>query len=164
MVNKIAHRAQGSEATLADLQQAVKVFLRMKGSLREKQKILRPFGGPSSVKVAPENYAAAIAAIRKRTCELAPSTCEGANEWTSYAPVPAPASAVASTVDHPKHYNTNPSGVECIDVVEHMPFNIGNAMKYLWRCDDKGDPIENLEKAAWYVQREIAKRKKEIGN
>jgi hypothetical protein len=57
-------------------------------------------------------------------------------------------------VNHPKHYNSHPSGVECITVVEHMTFNIGNAIKYLWRADHKNG-IEDLKKAAWYVQREI---------
>lgn len=61
-------------------------------------------------------------------------------------------------VDHPAHYNKNPSGVECIDVIEHMPFNIGNAVKYLWRVGSKGDPLEDLQKAAWYVDREISLR------
>lgn len=64
-------------------------------------------------------------------------------------------------VNHPSHYNDHPSGVECIDVVEHMAFNIGNAVKYLWRAGLKGDAVEDLKKAAWYVQREIAKRAKE---
>lgn len=67
-------------------------------------------------------------------------------------------------VDHPRHYNSNNSGVECIEVVEHMSFNVGNAVKYLWRADDKGDPIENLRKAEWYVKREIEKRLKEKTN
>jgi hypothetical protein len=58
-------------------------------------------------------------------------------------------------VNHPKHYTSHPSGVECIEVVEHMNFNRGNAIKYIWRADDKGDPIENLRKAAWYINREI---------
>lgn len=53
------------------------------------------------------------------------------------------------TVNHPSHYN-NIANVECIDVVEHMTFNQGNAIKYLWRLFDKGDPIENLDKAIWY--------------
>jgi len=61
---------------------------------------------------------------------------------------------MADTVNHPKHYNSHPSGVECITVVEHMTFNIGNAIKYLWRADHKNG-IEDLKKAAWYVQREI---------
>lgn len=68
-----------------------------------------------------------------------------------------------STVDHPKHYNAHPSGVECIDIVRHMSFNVGNAMKYLWRADEKGAPIEDLEKAAWYIADEI-KRRKEAAN
>lgn len=59
-------------------------------------------------------------------------------------------------VNHPAHYNAHPSGVECIDVVEEMTFNVGNAVKYLWRADHKNDdPIEDLEKALWYVKREI---------
>ena len=40
-------------------------------------------------------------------------------------------------VNHPKHYNSHPSGVECIDVVEVLSFNVGNAIKYLWRHGDK---------------------------
>lgn len=61
-------------------------------------------------------------------------------------------------VDHPQHYNTHPSGIECIDVVEHMGFNLGNAIKYIWRADEKGHALQDLRKAAWYVQREIEKR------
>ena len=63
-------------------------------------------------------------------------------------------------VDHPAHYNAHPSGVECITVVEHMTFNVGNAVKYLWRAGEKPgvDAIEDLRKAAWYVTREIERR------
>lgn len=39
-----------------------------------------------------------------------------------------------SPVSHPKHYNDHPSGIECITITRHMNFNIGNAIKYLWRC------------------------------
>lgn len=67
---------------------------------------------------------------------------------------------MSDSVDHPKHYNAHPSGIECIDVVEHMNFNVGNAIKYLWRADEKGRPVEDLKKAAWYVQREIERRLK----
>lgn len=58
-------------------------------------------------------------------------------------------------VEHPPHYTSHPSGVECITVTEHMSFNLGNAVKYIWRAGSKGDAIEDLRKAAWYVQREI---------
>jgi hypothetical protein len=61
-------------------------------------------------------------------------------------------------VNHPPHYTNHPSGVECIQITEHMGFLMGNAMKYLWRADLKNG-IEDLEKAAWYIQREIRKRK-----
>jgi hypothetical protein len=62
-------------------------------------------------------------------------------------------------VNHPKHYTSHPSGVECIQITEHMGFNLGNALKYIWRADLKEDPIEDLEKARWYVDRELMKRK-----
>ncbi len=72
---------------------------------------------------------------------------------------------MSDPVNHPAHYNGHPGRcecgkrVECIEITEHMNFCLGNAMKYLWRVDTKGDPIENLEKAAWYIRREIERRK-----
>jgi hypothetical protein len=62
------------------------------------------------------------------------------------------------SVDHPPHYTAHPSGIECIQVVEHMNFNLGNAIKYIWRCDLKNDEIEDLKKAIWYLNREINRR------
>lgn len=63
-------------------------------------------------------------------------------------------------VNHPAHYTSHPSGVECIQVTEHMGFNLGNAIKYIWRVDLKStDPIKDLEKARWYLEREIQRRK-----
>lgn len=64
---------------------------------------------------------------------------------------------LTSQVDHPVHYNQHPAGVECIDIIEHFNFNVGNAIKYLWRASLKGEPLEDLEKAAWYTQREIGR-------
>jgi len=61
-------------------------------------------------------------------------------------------------VNHPKHYTDHPSGVECIQITEHMNFCIGNATKYLWRSDLKGKDIEDLEKAAWYLNRLTSKK------
>lgn len=59
-------------------------------------------------------------------------------------------------VDHPAHYTAHPSGVECIDITEHMGFNLGNAVKYIWRAGLKSeDPIQDLKKAAFYINREI---------
>lgn len=63
-------------------------------------------------------------------------------------------------VNHPKHYTEHPSGIECIQITEHMSFNLGNALKYIWRCDLKKDAVEDLRKARWYLDREIAKRTK----
>ncbi|WP_250519465.1 DUF3310 domain-containing protein [Caballeronia sp. NCTM1] len=67
---------------------------------------------------------------------------------------------MSDAVNHPKHYTSHPSGIECIDVVEHFGFNLGNVIKYLWRAEEKGAPIEDLRKAAWYLNREIEKRGK----
>lgn len=64
-------------------------------------------------------------------------------------------------VNHPKHYNAHPSGVECITIAEHMIFCLGNAMKYLWRADHKNG-LEDLKKAAWYINREIELREKAV--
>lgn len=66
-------------------------------------------------------------------------------------------------VNHPAHYTSHPSGVECITVTECYNFNIGNAIKYLWRNGLKAEEgmsnnekqIEDLEKAIWYIKREI---------
>lgn len=63
-------------------------------------------------------------------------------------------------VHHPSHYTSHPSGVECIEVTEHMNFCVGNAIKYLWRAGLKNDAIEDLEKAKWYVDRELQRIKK----
>lgn len=67
----------------------------------------------------------------------------------------------SDAVNHPTHYNSHPSGIECITIVEHMPFCVGNAMKYLWRAGLKGDEIEDLRKAVWYINREITRREKQ---
>jgi hypothetical protein len=59
---------------------------------------------------------------------------------------------------NPQHYRQHPSGVECIEVTQHCNFCIGNAIKYLWRAGLKGDAVEDLRKAAWYIDREIKRR------
>lgn len=66
-------------------------------------------------------------------------------------------------VNSPPHYNTHASGIECIQITEHMNFNLGNAVKYIWRADLKNNTLEDLEKASWYLQREIMRRKKYAG-
>jgi hypothetical protein len=76
---------------------------------------------------------------------------------------PDPSSIQRDDPIRPRHYRSSPSGVECIDVVEHMTFNVGSAMKYLWRAGLKGGSprVEDLKKAAWYINREIEKLTKE---
>lgn len=66
-------------------------------------------------------------------------------------------------VNHPSHYTSHPSGIECIEITRHMGFNLGNALKYLWRNGLKdGQPaVQDLKKAVWYIQDEIKRLEKE---
>jgi hypothetical protein len=56
-------------------------------------------------------------------------------------------------VNHPKHYTGHKADLECIMFTELMPSLASNAFKYVWRCDDKGNKTEDLEKARWYLDR-----------
>jgi hypothetical protein len=67
--------------------------------------------------------------------------------------------STSDPVNHPAHYLTHRSGVECITITEHLNFCLGNAVKYIWRADAKGDAINDLSKAVWYLEREITRRK-----
>ena len=69
---------------------------------------------------------------------------------------------VSDAVNHPKHYTSDPSGIECIQVTRYRNFNIGNAIKYLWRAGLKDDKkqIEDLRKAIWYINDEILRLEK----
>lgn len=73
---------------------------------------------------------------------------------------------VDNPVNHPSHYNNHPSGVECIDIIRHMNFNLGNVIKYIWRAGlkDQQPTIQDLEKAQWYLTDEINRLKKEEAN
>ena len=69
----------------------------------------------------------------------------------------------SDSVNHPAHYNSHPSGIECIEIARHHNFNIGNTIKYLWRAglkseegmEDTDKQVEDLNKAIWYIQDEI---------
>lgn len=77
-----------------------------------------------------------------------------------------------SNVDHPKHYNSHPSGIECIEITRYYPFNVGSAIKYLWRAGLKTDDsmldvdkeIEDLEKAIWFINDRIKQLRHERDN
>jgi hypothetical protein len=61
-------------------------------------------------------------------------------------------------VNSPDHYTWHPAGVEAISIIEVFPHNIAAAMGYLWRHDHKGEPIQDLRKAVWHIEREIKRR------
>jgi len=60
-------------------------------------------------------------------------------------------------VNHPRWYTSHASGIECIDLIEHLPCNLANAVKYVWRCGLKQSetPLRDLRSALWYTQREL---------
>lgn len=64
-------------------------------------------------------------------------------------------------VNRPKHYTSHPSGIEVIDITEHMNFCLGNVVKYVLRAEHKGNTLEDLKKARWYLNREIDRREHE---
>lgn len=69
----------------------------------------------------------------------------------------------SDSVNHPAHYNSHPSGIECIEIARHHNFNIGNTIKYIWRAglkseegmEDTDKQVEDLNKAIWYLKDEI---------
>jgi len=68
------------------------------------------------------------------------------------------------SVNHPPHYTSHPSGVECITVTRHMTFNLGNVVKYLWRAGlkDQAPTLQDLKKAAWYLNDEIEELERKL--
>lgn len=66
-------------------------------------------------------------------------------------------------IEHPKHYTSHPSGIECIEITRHYDFCVGNAIKYLWRAglkselgyNDTQKEVEDLKKALWYINDKI---------
>jgi hypothetical protein len=67
-------------------------------------------------------------------------------------------------INRARHYNVSPSGVECIEVIEHMNFCLGSAMKYIWRAGEKDGKLQDLQKARYYIDREIKRLTKADNN
>lgn len=75
-----------------------------------------------------------------------------------YCVMPVSVQAKPDVVNHPEHYTSSEAKcsacghpIECIDVVRHHGFALGNAIKYLWRAGLKGALLEDLKKARWYI-------------
>lgn len=106
----------------------------------------------------PERRSAAAIEIQE---QLAKRGLKDDSESTSRATTTG--HEVNTSVEHPVHYNADPSGIECIEIVRHRNFNVGNAIKYLWRAGIKESQgrsarekeIEDLKKARWYLADEI---------
>jgi len=95
-----------------------------------------------------------------------PATTIGCRDPDEDGPVDLEAEAIllwnqriepVEMVNNPPHYTSHPSGVQAIEVCEHLSFNLGNAVKYVWRAGKKGDREQDLSKAEWYLRRELAR-------
>lgn len=62
---------------------------------------------------------------------------------------------MSDEVNRPKHYTQFP--VEVIEITEHLNFCLGNVVKYVCRSNFKGNKLQDLRKAKWYLEREIAR-------
>jgi len=82
--------------------------------------------------------------------------------YPSYLDCPKPKHALskADAVNHPKHYTDTPFGLEVIEITDKYDFSVGNALKYILRAGKKGDAVEDLEKAVWYLNHKIELMKK----
>ena len=70
---------------------------------------------------------------------------------------PPPTRSASSSAEHdpvnaPRHYRSHPSGIECIEVTRRLSFDVGNAVKYVWRRADKGTAVQDVEKALFYLR------------
>ena len=83
----------------------------------------------------------------------------GSNPVGDSATEPLKGSQISDPVNSPAHYRWLP--VEAIEITELFNFCLGNALKYILRADHKGKPVEDLEKAVWYLTREIEMRKRD---
>lgn len=77
-------------------------------------------------------------------------------DYTTGCPTFDKIAARVDPVNHPAHYTSHPSGIEAIQITRHMTFNLGNAIKYVWRAGLKtSDAVEDLRKAVFYINDEI---------
>ena len=88
------------------------------------------------------------------------SKCKNGHEWYIHLETMTVLKGLPGHYEkivHPEHYNKHPSGVECIDIIRWFPFNIGVAIKHLWRAGLKpGEKaVEDIKKAIWYLQDEV---------
>ena len=90
---------------------------------------------------------------RMQSSEPAPA---GSLNNPSIVEVHFPITMESDPVNHPEHYKTG--GIETIDFIEakSLGYNLGNVVKYVTRSDHKGNKLQDLQKAAWYLNREIA--------
>lgn len=88
-----------------------------------------------------------------------------------YMPISSePVNEKYEKVNHPKHYNSHPSGVECVDIIKYMDTPTGNVIKYLWRLGLKPEEgytqfekdLEDAEKARWWIDIKIGMIKEQL--
>lgn len=149
---RVWHRYTGAEAVVADMRGAPGVVY------------VNPVKAPGevwlwktgSVTTIPNSVHASVAAAPEAVDDSDDLTVEKLKQAFRENGLPKP-----DPVNLPSHYRYHPSGVECIELVEHLGFRLGNVVKYVFRHEHKGTALRDLEKARTYLEREIADRSKE---
>lgn len=91
-------------------------------------------------------------------CDQGTPGCQGRGE--KHMCFMTPQTRVEDPIN-PAHYKKSPSGIEVIEITRHLSFNLGNVVKYVLRAGHKTpDPIEDLRKAAWYLNDELKRLEK----
>ena len=94
---------------------------------------------------------------QKRLADTASSLCPDCQELEKGLVSMHATTWINNPVNSPDHYTRSHPGMECIDLTADTTFCLGNAIKYLWRYRCKGRPVEDLEKARWYLRRLVAR-------
>lgn len=111
-----------------------------------------------------DGYPPADAATGNSTIDALIQDLKGLNYYPARLADAERLAAADDPINQPRHYTSHPSGIECIQITEHMGFTLGNAVKYIWRADLKANAIEDLKKAQWYINREMKKRGEMVGS
>ena len=141
--------------------------VKAKASVKKHRKVTKKLGRPRKVTEASENLKRLVdeykqaKATKKAEVDLSPALkfldgrAQAKKEDWKQLGLFSSNKSIHDPVNHPEHYKVG--GIETIDFIEakKLNYNIGNVVKYLTRADHKGNKLEDLRKAQWYLTREI---------
>ena len=142
--------------------------VKAKASVKKHRKVTKKLGRPRKVTEASENLKRLVdeykqaKATKKAEVDLSPALkfldgrAQAKKEDWKQLGLFSSNKSIHDPVNHPEHYKVG--GIETIDFIEakKLNYNIGNVVKYLTRADHKGNRKQDLEKALWYLERELS--------